>query len=91
VIAFASGALPEIVEHGRTGFLVNDEQEMAEAIHAAGSLNPESCRQAAKERFSIEMMTDRYLDCYQRLIETPLATETEAEDAEPRETSLCVA
>jgi glycosyltransferase involved in cell wall biosynthesis len=91
VIAFASGALPEIVDHGRTGFLVNDQKEMAEAIQAVGSLNPEICRQVAKERFSIERMTDRYLDCYRRLIETPPATETEREHAESRETGLCVA
>src|SRR5207249_5576489 len=32
VIAFPSGALPEIVEHGRTGYLVSDVKEMAQAI-----------------------------------------------------------
>lgn len=67
VVAFPVGALPEIVEHGRTGFLVRDEREMAEAIRAAGELNPEECRRAARERFSATEMTRRYLALYRRL------------------------
>jgi glycosyltransferase involved in cell wall biosynthesis len=67
IIAFPSGALPEIVEHGRTGFLVRDEQEMAEAIGAAGTLEPENCRMAARERFSIGRTIERYLELYRQL------------------------
>jgi glycosyltransferase involved in cell wall biosynthesis len=67
VIAFPSGALPEIVEHGRTGFLVRDEREMAEAIGAAGMLDPEACRMAARERFSIGRTFERYLELYRHL------------------------
>jgi glycosyltransferase involved in cell wall biosynthesis len=67
VIAFPSGALPEIVEHGRTGFLVRDEQELAEAIGAAGTLDPETCRMAARERFSIGRTIERYLELYRQL------------------------
>ena len=73
VIAFPSGALPEIVEHGRTGFIVNDAREMAEAIHAARSLDPRVCIEAARTRFPAERMVQRYLDMYQRL-----ATATQA-------------
>jgi glycosyltransferase involved in cell wall biosynthesis len=67
VIAFPSGALPEIVEHGRTGFLVRDEREMAEAIGAAGALDPETCRAAARERFSLARTIERYLELYRQL------------------------
>jgi glycosyltransferase involved in cell wall biosynthesis len=67
VIAFPSGALPEIVEHGRTGFLVRDEREMAEAIGAAGALDPEACRAAARERFSLARTIERYLEMYRDL------------------------
>jgi len=67
VIAFPSGALPEIVEHGSTGFIVNDEREMAEAIHAAGSLDPRVCIAAARTRFPAERMIQRYFEMYQRL------------------------
>ncbi len=68
VIAFPSGALAEIVEDGVTGFLVNDCREMAEAIGAAGSLDPNVCREAARTRFSAERMIERYFDLYRRLI-----------------------
>lgn len=67
VIAFRAGALPEIVEHSRTGFLVDDEREMADAIHAAGSLDPDECRRVQRERFGADAMTGRYLDLYQQI------------------------
>lgn len=64
VIAFPSGALTEIVEHGRTGFLVKDEREMADAIAAAESLDSKACLEAARTRFPVEQMIGRYLDMY---------------------------
>ena len=67
VIAFPSGALPEIVEHGRTGFLVQNERAMAEAIEVAGTLDPEACRSAARQRFSLARTTERYLELYRQL------------------------
>ncbi|MGE0127387.1 MAG: glycosyltransferase family 4 protein [Blastocatellales bacterium] len=68
VIAFPSGALAEIVEDGVTGFLVNDEREMAEAIGASGSLDPNACRETARTRFSAALMIERYFELYKRLI-----------------------
>ena len=67
VIAFASGALREIIDHGRTGFLVNDERQMAEAIRAAGSLDAGECIETARRRFSIERMIERYFEMYRHL------------------------
>src|SRR5207302_6756652 len=67
VIAFPAGALADIVEHGRTGFLVEDERQMAEAIHRAGTLDPEVCRESARTRFALTRMTERYLTLYQEL------------------------
>ena len=67
VIAFDTGAVREIVEHGRTGFLVRDVAEMAEAIGAAGSIDPEYCRRVAREFFSVARTTAAYLDLYCRL------------------------
>lgn len=68
VIAFASGALPEIVEHGKTGYLVSNAREMAKAIGAVDRLDPEECRQAASRRFSYEQMVERYVKAYGRII-----------------------
>ncbi|UQA62960.1 GNAT family N-acetyltransferase [Polyangium aurulentum] len=67
VIAFGKGALPEVVEHGRTGFLVNDEQQLVEALENVESIDPAQCRAAAEERFSLEAMCGRYLGVYERL------------------------
>jgi glycosyltransferase involved in cell wall biosynthesis len=67
VIAFPSGALPEIVEHGRTGFIVRDEEDMAQAIHEAARIEPEVCRAAARERFSLEHTLEHYFALYRHL------------------------
>jgi glycosyltransferase involved in cell wall biosynthesis len=67
VIAFPSGALAEIVEHGRTGFLVRDTAEMAQAIREADGIDPRDCRRAARERFAADRMVQQYLGRYQEL------------------------
>jgi glycosyltransferase involved in cell wall biosynthesis len=67
VVAFPAGALPSIVEHGRTGFIVSDVHEMAEAIRRCDAIRPEHCRRAAEERFSAAIMVRRYLAVYRRL------------------------
>lgn len=68
VVAFPVGALPEIVEEGKTGFLVQGVEEMAEAMKKAAGLSHEDCRRAARSRFSLERMTQQYLDLYHELI-----------------------
>jgi glycosyltransferase involved in cell wall biosynthesis len=67
VVAFRNGALPETIEHGRTGFLVETAAEMAEAIPLAAALDPGLCRSVARRRFSLDAMTRRYLELYERL------------------------
>lgn len=73
VIAYASGALPEIVEHGETGFVVHDVRSMAAAIARAHEIDPAACRHAAVTRFSSDAMVARYLALYERLAEPPRA------------------
>ncbi|TGD95032.1 glycosyltransferase [Methylobacterium nonmethylotrophicum] len=68
VVAYPSGALPEIVEPGRTGFLVQDEAGLAEAVARAGALDPEDCRQAARGRFSDARMAGAYLARYREIL-----------------------
>ncbi len=67
VIAYRSGALPEIVEHGITGFLVDDAHAMADAIARCGEIDPAICVRRAHERFPLARALDAYLDLYQRL------------------------
>lgn len=67
VIAFPAGALPDIIEPGVTGFLVENTREMAEAIHAAGEIDREQCRAAARRRFPLERMVEGYFGYYHEL------------------------
>ncbi len=67
VIAFPSGALADLVEHRRTGFLVDSVADMADAIGWAGQIDPEACRQAARDRFDEAAMVAGYLAVYTRL------------------------
>ncbi len=70
VVAFTSGALPDIIEYGRTGFLVRDAEEMAAAISQVDSLEPEMCRAAATQRFSLQTMLKKYFAVYKSLTES---------------------
>jgi glycosyltransferase involved in cell wall biosynthesis len=69
VVAFSKGALPEIIQHGKTGFLVQHESELPDAIAGCGSLDPEYCRQAAHRLFTAETMVDRYIATYHHILE----------------------
>ncbi len=75
VIAFRSGALTNVVEHGVTGFLVDEPSQIPEAIHAAATLNPEACRATARRRFSMQRMRDQYFATYCRLARVAVAAE----------------
>lgn len=68
VIAFRAGALVELIEPGRTGFLVDDAREMAEALLLVGSLDRRECRAVARERFGEERMVAEYLRLYEELV-----------------------
>jgi glycosyltransferase involved in cell wall biosynthesis len=69
VVAFRNGALPEIVQHGHTGFTVRTLDDMAAAIHDVGTLWPEECRHHVESRFSSKTMSDGYENLYRSVIE----------------------
>ncbi|MGW0477930.1 glycosyltransferase [Nonomuraea sp. NPDC003214] len=65
-VGLRRGCLPEIIEHGRTGFLADTEEELAEWVLRVDELDPEECRREARRRFSPAVMADRYLELYER-------------------------
>lgn len=65
VIAFARGALLDTIEPQRTGFLVEDEIEMAAAIGRIGEIDSELCRCTARARFCAQSMVERYFALYE--------------------------
>jgi glycosyltransferase involved in cell wall biosynthesis len=68
VIAFAAGALPEIVTDGKTGFVVRDVDEMATAIGRAHQIDSMECRAEAARRFRASRMTNAYIELYAKII-----------------------
>lgn len=67
VVAVARGCLPELIEHGRTGLLTGDEQELGDLVLAAGGLEPAECRREAARRFTPARMAQRYVELYDRV------------------------
>jgi glycosyltransferase involved in cell wall biosynthesis len=64
VIAFPEGSAPEIVLDGETGFVVDDEDAMAAAVERLGEIDPERCRESARERFDVKAVGEAYEDAY---------------------------
>ena len=69
VIAYPRGSMPEIIEHGVTGFLVEGTEAAARAVEAACVLDRASIRRIAERRFGSERMVDDYIDVYRRVLE----------------------
>jgi glycosyltransferase involved in cell wall biosynthesis len=68
VIATRRGALPEIIDHGRNGFLADDESEFAQLMLRAGEIDPAACRRSVEERFSAATMAEGYLRLYREVL-----------------------
>ncbi|HEX5013072.1 MAG TPA: glycosyltransferase family 4 protein [Candidatus Limnocylindrales bacterium] len=68
VIARRAGALPEIVEHGVDGYLVDDLDEAAHAVRLLDRLDRSRIRRRAIERYSASRMADRYLAAYESVL-----------------------
>jgi glycosyltransferase involved in cell wall biosynthesis len=69
VLAFPNGAAPEIIEHGRTGFLCRDEAEMVQAIGKVGQIDRHECRSTAERRFSLQRMARDHERFYRRVLQ----------------------
>ncbi|HEY3778863.1 MAG TPA: glycosyltransferase family 4 protein [Rhizomicrobium sp.] len=80
VIAWNRGAVPELVEHGVTGFVVDSDAEAVAAIGQLKTLNRLRIRHICERRFSARSMAKRYLDVYARLV-GGAAHEDELQDA----------
>jgi glycosyltransferase involved in cell wall biosynthesis len=69
VLAFDKGSVPEIVIHGKTGFVVDSIDHMTEAVKAIHLLDTSDCRQHVKDHFSIASMAGEYSDLYQWIVD----------------------
>ena len=69
VIGFSCGSVPELIEDGVTGFIVDDIDQAVAALAKVKLLDRRRCRQVFEERFSAARMTQDYLQIYSRIIE----------------------
>jgi glycosyltransferase involved in cell wall biosynthesis len=77
VISFPIGAAPELIRDGRTGFLVNSVEEMAEAITRIGHIDRRECRRHVEQNFSADTMVGKYERVYRRLTLAPETVATQ--------------
>ncbi|PAW95258.1 glycosyl transferase [Mucilaginibacter sp. MD40] len=68
VIAFNKGSMPELIQHERTGFLVNSTDEAVTAVNDVSRINRNYCREWASANFSKEKMADDYYRLYQQIL-----------------------
>jgi glycosyltransferase involved in cell wall biosynthesis len=68
VLAYRRGSMPELINHGETGFLAETEGEMVEMVHRVAALDREGCRRWVAERFSLERMVDNYERLYRMAV-----------------------
>lgn len=67
VIAYRCGAVPEIVESGETGYIVDDFDQAARAVDKVRHLNRKRIRETFEKRFTVERMANGYLEIYRGL------------------------
>ena len=69
VIAYREGAVPEIIEEGNTGFIVEELEDAVEAARRIPKLSRKRCREVFEQRFTVTRMANDYLRVYERLID----------------------
>jgi glycosyltransferase involved in cell wall biosynthesis len=74
VIALDSGALPEVIENGRTGYIVEKSEDdtvmttgLAQALNKITVIKPEDCREAYETRFTLDTMVNEHIKVYSLL------------------------
>ena len=68
VAAVRRGAVPEVIDDGVSGIVVDDVADLADAVARADAIAPEACREHVEEHFSDRRMVRRYLDAYRLLL-----------------------
>lgn len=68
IVAFRRGAVPEVVAHEKTGFVIDTLDEMKEALKKVSEIDPAACRQHAENNFSIAKMVDSYEAIYHKIL-----------------------
>jgi glycosyltransferase involved in cell wall biosynthesis len=84
VIAFRRGSVPEVIEHGVSGFIVEDEAEAIQAVQRLPELDRRQVRASFERRFTSSEMAGKYINCYKKVL-------TEVRPARTTSTGVTVA
>lgn len=68
VIAYGRGSMAELIDHGRSGYLVNSKDQAVHAVELAGSLDRPAIRASTVERFDVAAMVTKYVDLYRAIL-----------------------
>jgi glycosyltransferase involved in cell wall biosynthesis len=74
VLGLARGSVPEVVEHGVTGFVCNDVEELIKAVNRLDEIDRFACRRRAVATFSDRAVVDSYLAIYREMVTRRLKT-----------------
>jgi glycosyltransferase involved in cell wall biosynthesis len=69
IIAYDRGSVTEVLEHGRSGFIVDNLEEAVDAVQRVSTIERKQCRRDFEERFSAARMAQDYVAIYQQLVE----------------------
>jgi glycosyltransferase involved in cell wall biosynthesis len=60
--------VPEVLQHGVTGYIVNNQEEAVQAARDIGLIDRRQCRAAYERRFTAVHMAQAYIDLYEQMI-----------------------
>ncbi len=68
IVALRQGSVPEVVEHGKTGFVCDTFDELVAAVDRVAEIDPAVCRRTVEERFTVDRMVSDYEAIYRRVL-----------------------
>jgi len=74
VIAFSRGAVPELIVEGKTGYLVQDVEQMVKAVYCIDQIEPCYCREHVERNFDVPRMINDYLAAYEKVLNLSAVT-----------------
>jgi glycosyltransferase involved in cell wall biosynthesis len=80
-IAFRHGSVPEVIEHGVSGLIVDSVEEAIKAVEQVRTMSRAACRNAFEERFTSRRMAQDYLRIYKQLADDSMVDVSIADDS----------
>jgi len=68
VIAFNRGSMPELIDHGKNGFLVSNKDEAITALNRIKDIDRLHCRKTVEEHFTVDTMVAKYIQAYEQIL-----------------------